>query len=384
VLSRRIGSHPWHTPRVEELLPRLHEAVGVRPRLPRKRDLWRIRYTPITRPFKAVAELSWRIAQLEGFSASSEAGRAEGILLDVAELWELFVVNCMRRAVPPGLTVVHGTVDADSAFLMQSRPDPSLGLGRLKPDILVLDEATPVVIADAKYKLLRDRWPDRPRGVDRADLYQLTSYLSRFAATGHAAGALLYPHAPGQTTEATAEASGPWQTEAGNNVHFKRLPVDPDGAVEALKRHVSDATGEPSPVGPPDAGPEEAPATPHAAVVQPAAPNRGTQPARARRPASPPPSRATVSQNVTAKDLQAGRIRFPRATQGLFPSERGYVDVVVRGRVFAGVRWDPRHGPDRERAGLLSFGRHKLDGLLAEGEVLAVTANVGGTRVELH
>ncbi|HEX3391583.1 MAG TPA: hypothetical protein VHS55_03380 [Solirubrobacteraceae bacterium] len=233
-LTQRIGHNQWRTPRVNEVLPRLQEAVGSRPRLPRRRDLQRIRYTPITRPFKAVADLSWRIAQLEGFSASSEPGRAEGLLLDVAELWELFVLGCIRRAVPE-LSVEHGTVASDSAFLMHSHDDSEYGLGRLKPDVLVRDSERPVAIADAKYKRLRDFPPERPRGVDRADLYQLASYLSRFAPTGEAIGMLLYPHDPEQAAPATAEARGPWATEAGHEVRFERLPLEPDEAVRALR-----------------------------------------------------------------------------------------------------------------------------------------------------
>jgi hypothetical protein len=62
VLSHHIGREQWRTPRVNELLPPLHAAVGVRPRLPSKRALDRIRYSLIRRPFKTAAELSWRLA----------------------------------------------------------------------------------------------------------------------------------------------------------------------------------------------------------------------------------------------------------------------------------------------------------------------------------
>ena len=237
VLTQRIGHDQWHTPRVREILPRLQDAVGARPKVPRRQALQRIRFTPITRPFKAVADLSWRIAQLQGFQASSHEGRAEGLLLDVAELWELFVLHCMRRAVPE-LHVDHGTASADTTFLMHSEDRPDVGLGRLKPDVLVRDEGQVVVVADAKYKRLVDHWPDRPRGVDRADLYQLASYLSRFGADGNADGFLLYPEDPEQHDLATAERSGPWRASAGNVVRFARLPLGPEDAVAALSELV--------------------------------------------------------------------------------------------------------------------------------------------------
>ena len=89
------------------------------------------------------------------------------------------------------------------------------GFGRLKPDVLVYAVDAVVAVADAKYKRLVNRWPERPQGVDRADLYQLTSYLARYSPHGEALGLLLYPRDPDQVDLADTEARGPWQTESG-------------------------------------------------------------------------------------------------------------------------------------------------------------------------
>lgn len=236
VLTGRIGNDHWVTPRVAEILPSLRGAVGARPRLPTHRALGRIRYTPITRPFKAAAELSWRLAQLQGYSAASEEGRSEGLLVDVAELWELFVLRAFERALRD-LHIEHGTHAGQATWLLSSCTDPRAGLGRLKPDILAFAAGTPVVVADAKYKRLENWWPERPQGVDRADLYQLTSYLARYSPGGEAAGLLVYPRVEQQQELATAEAKGPWQLEAGSDVRFIRLPVwleDAAGELRAL------------------------------------------------------------------------------------------------------------------------------------------------------
>jgi hypothetical protein len=93
-----------------------------------------------------------------------------------------------------------------------------------------------------------------------------------------------------------------------------------------------------------------------------------------------------VSQKVTAKDLGAGRIRFPRSSKRLFPSERAYLDVNVRGCSFTAIRWDPRDGPDRERSGVLSFGVGKLSARvsIAVGDVLSLTADSAANRFELR
>lgn len=234
VLTARIGHDHWRTPRVDEMLPWLRSAVGARPRLPARRTLGRIRYTPITRQFKSVADLSWRLAQLQGYTASSEEGKSEGLLVDVAELWELFVVKCLERALP-GLRVEHGTHPGQTTWLLSSLSDPRAGLGRLKPDVLAYDGDTAVVVADAKYKRLENRWPERLQGVDRADLYQLTSYLARYSPAGEAVGLLVYPRDEEQALLATAELKGPWALQSGGEVRFVRLGVRPAEAVAELR-----------------------------------------------------------------------------------------------------------------------------------------------------
>jgi 5-methylcytosine-specific restriction enzyme subunit McrC len=237
VLTARIGHDHWRTTRVDEILPWLRSAVGARPRLPARRALDRIRYTPINRPFRAVADLSWRLAQLQGYTAAGADGSSEGLLVDVAELWELFVVKCIQRAMP-GHRVEHAThATAQPTWLLSSAVDERAGLGRLKPDVLAFDGATAVLVADAKYKRLEDRWPDRPQGVDRADLYQLTSYLARYSPNGEALGVLVYPR-DAQARPAVAEAKGPWRMQAGGRVCFARIGVRREDAVRDLRELV--------------------------------------------------------------------------------------------------------------------------------------------------
>jgi hypothetical protein len=93
-----------------------------------------------------------------------------------------------------------------------------------------------------------------------------------------------------------------------------------------------------------------------------------------------------VSQKVTAKDLSAGRIRFPRSSKRLFPSEPARIDVVVRGSSFTAVRWDPGDGPHRGRSGMLSFGVGRLTGSasISVGDILSLTCDDSGNRFELR
>jgi len=94
------------------------------------------RSTPITRSFKRVADLSWRIARQEGFTAEARPGYVKGILIDVAELWELFLLEAVRRAFPDYGVEHAGEVKAPTFALTNA---DQAGMGRLKPDILVPD-----------------------------------------------------------------------------------------------------------------------------------------------------------------------------------------------------------------------------------------------------
>ncbi len=170
---------------------------------------------------------------------ANDGDNAEGILLDVAELWELFLVSCVRAA-RPDLRVEHGTrtFTTEPPHLLYSEARPDLGLGELYPDILVSDDQGVVAVLDAKYKRLA--WaPDRPDGVERGDRYQLISYLSRFRDGDRTQGALLYPRGMGEDAEATAERHAPWLTRDRYHVWFKRVPVERASCIEELQRLIS-------------------------------------------------------------------------------------------------------------------------------------------------
>jgi 5-methylcytosine-specific restriction enzyme subunit McrC len=161
----------------------------------------------------------------------SDEGRDEGILIDVAELWELFVLNCLRPVLPVGMQLDHGTRGQGKDYFMRSLDDTK-AIGRLRPDLLVHAEEKVIAVLDTKYKRLQDS-PERPRGIEPADLYQIAAYALRYKP--HRGAALLYPLPPRQTDREVsyAERFGPWQSEAGT-ISFQRVPVDVNGCGAAL------------------------------------------------------------------------------------------------------------------------------------------------------
>lgn len=224
----------WRPSLTGDVLSQLRGTVGAQPTLPELDELCRVRYSPITRRYASVALLSHEIARRHGHLTSASRDDASGVLIDVAELWELFLVHCARRAFGPA-RVEHGTAERQGAYLLRSETTGERHLGRLKPDLLI---RTPTgvlqAVIDAKYKRLRS-WQGSPSGVDRGDLYQLTSYLS-----GHEVplGALMYP--PHDTDQAAAEQHGPWLTREGQCAVFARLPSAASDTTRALESLVAD------------------------------------------------------------------------------------------------------------------------------------------------
>lgn len=229
-LTSLLGrERPWRPELADEILEQLRAAVGSNPRMPRDRELRGVRYAPITRPFESVARLSVEIARRRGILTSGSGQDTSGVLIDVAELWELFLLHCARRALGER-RVEHGTSASSGTFLLTAGADPSVRLGRLKPDLLIHDaEGRERAVIDAKYKRLRSS-RERPSGVDRGDLYQLVAYLA-----GHDVpyGALAYPPAHGD--EARAADLGPWQLASGQEAGFLRLPADEGACVAEIR-----------------------------------------------------------------------------------------------------------------------------------------------------
>jgi 5-methylcytosine-specific restriction enzyme subunit McrC len=208
--------------------------------VPRKEEIDRVRLTPITAGFRPLAELSARIASRRGLSPlSTDEGECKGVLLDVAELWELYVLGAIRRAWP-GADVAHGTRD-----LGETRPlltnQAGSGIGMMKPDAVVRSAGRPLLVADAKYKRL---WPTQyTQAPQREDIYQMAAYVGRFGA-GSAPGALLYPEDPESPGTPPAEAGGPWLMADGSAISFITLPHRVDAAADKLIRALGDLNAE--------------------------------------------------------------------------------------------------------------------------------------------
>lgn len=238
VLRRWLGvpDEQWMPARAKELIPHLLAVTGPRPRVPTKAELDRIRYTPITAGFAPIAELSRQIANRRGLAADVEAnGETKGILLDVAELWEMYVLSVLRKVAAP-LTVKHGTRERDASKKLLYSEVNGQGLGTLIPDAILYAHGDVRGVVDAKYKALHPT-TTAPQGPQREDLYQMAAYLGRYRPLNRQStwGLLAYPHDPSRPDMAPAEQCSPWSLDDGKKVLFAVLPHDATEAAVKLR-----------------------------------------------------------------------------------------------------------------------------------------------------
>jgi 5-methylcytosine-specific restriction enzyme subunit McrC len=231
-----LPDEAWMPAQARKLLPSLTAVTGARPRTPTKSELGRVRYTPITVGFASIAELSRQIANRQGLATDADdKSQSQGILLDVAELWEMYVLSVLKKAAVPSM-VTHGTRDTTATRTLLRSDITGQGMGTLIPDAIIHTIDVVQAVADAKYKPL---WPTaaRQNGVQREDLYQMAAYLNRFGSADNQAawGVLVYPHTPDRPTTPPSETQGPWSFSDGKRLAFMTLPHESDEAVAKMR-----------------------------------------------------------------------------------------------------------------------------------------------------
>lgn len=219
--DRHLAGAQWRGPRLDEQMVALRNATGTKPQRPSLIDIRKARYSPITIKWRRAAELSWRIISQDPLGVSADDDSTYGVLIDVAELWEMFVLHC--AALATSQPVLHGTNTQSSGHLARSTVDSSRALGKLYPDVLVGDRPITALL-DAKYKRLGGR-----RGIEREDLYQLHAYSSTFETP---LAALVYPAIDSEIPR--DERDSPWRTNNGE-LSFLTLPTNRDGCASKLK-----------------------------------------------------------------------------------------------------------------------------------------------------
>jgi 5-methylcytosine-specific restriction enzyme subunit McrC len=220
---------PWLPDRAQDLINGLYHAIGPRPTFSGKIDNNGVRYSPITEGFRPIVELSLSILAQRAPGAEAGDGKAFGILLDMAEIWELYVAKVLQTGLLE-LNVMHtGRLRENSHWLLGNGMDDEK-VGSLRPDIIINDpEKRCVAIVDAKYKTTRLNSVNRT-GVVTEDLYQLAAYLSAFGQPGNRLdGFLVYPSEKLGQIEGRLAPKNPWMFSANPNRRLWFLTTDWSG-----------------------------------------------------------------------------------------------------------------------------------------------------------
>ncbi len=208
---------------------RLQQMIDVTARhsaIPKARDIKQARLGSIARSYSPLTRLSLDILKNKGISETISEDQSSTLLLDVAELWEVFVLDALQEAIPSQIEVLHGTYEGDEYLLTDF--SGSNHLGKLLPDYLLNNQESTVSIADAKYKRLGDAPWMSPK---RDDLYQMTAYLSRYSQCRY--GSFYYPDW-GESCEIANK--NPWQLESGQVINFIAIPTEKSAAVATLRK----------------------------------------------------------------------------------------------------------------------------------------------------
>ncbi|TWT91630.1 5-methylcytosine restriction system specificity protein McrC [Neorhodopirellula pilleata] len=217
----------WLSPQADDLISRLRLHSGVRSDTSTERKPIGIRYTPITESYRQVVDLSLSILAGQGITSTSRGQRdVMGALVDMAEVWELYIYHLLRTGLPD-LRLRHtGRDQVNEGHLFHSSVDQT-SVGGLKPDILAYRryENTLLGVIDAKYKLTTPS-EQRPNGLLREDLYQINAYVTAFSNNASCiSGALVYP-SPSEAFDRLSDANPYFSATSSASVYFVGLGTE--------------------------------------------------------------------------------------------------------------------------------------------------------------
>ena len=196
--------------------------------IPKIKEMKNIRLGSMAKAYKPLEKLSFDILKNKGLSERYDETLNSTFLLDVAELWEIYILDVLREASPPNIEVKHGTPEGNNPYLLTNQ-DPSQKLGTLIPDYRFLKNGKYHSLGDAKYKRLGDQPWMSPK---RDDIYQMTAYLSRYEECQYAN--FYYPDWQEDDILSNIESNNPWLLQSGQKINFISVPTDKAKAVALL------------------------------------------------------------------------------------------------------------------------------------------------------
>ena len=154
------------------------ESMGVGCAIDDIAELEKIRYTRINAVYKPLINLCKTVLSNKNAQSSSGGSRQDiSYFIDIAELWEMYLLKLLQRNLPPEYLVYSPNANVGD-FLLNNN------MRELRPDIIIERNNKVVMIIDAKYKWYSEFGNTAKLGVSREDLYQMTTYLYHYGKQG--------------------------------------------------------------------------------------------------------------------------------------------------------------------------------------------------------
>lgn len=163
------------------------------------KDIQNIHYTPMTKYYKPLMELSKNLITFKHYQNTSNLRQKNSIamFIDMAEIWENYLYNLLRKNLPSEYEIENPNLTGDYALFTD-------GSRKVRPDILIKKEGKVIAVIDAKYKrytCIGKNAQDRGAAVSREDLYQMMTYLCRFGEENKIIGIFVSPFTKSEELE---------------------------------------------------------------------------------------------------------------------------------------------------------------------------------------
>ena len=134
-----------------------------------------IRYTRLSAPYKPVMELSRTILANHKAESSNDKSVNSDVsyFIDIADLWEMYLLKLLQNNLPSEYYVYSPNTGFGDSLLEG-------GMREIRPDIIIEKNGRVLMIIDAKYKDYTQFGKSALFGVNREDLYQMTTYLHHY------------------------------------------------------------------------------------------------------------------------------------------------------------------------------------------------------------
>lgn len=149
-------------------------AFGVKEIVVKTSEIDSIRYTRMSAGYRPLMQASKAIIRRFGGGGSKAIGQVPSYFIDMAELWENYLLAVLRRHLPRDYRV-YSPNEAGGDWLLAGNKR------QIRPDILIEREGKVVAVLDVKFKGFTQIGWQEQGGVSREDLYQMSTYLYHYS-----------------------------------------------------------------------------------------------------------------------------------------------------------------------------------------------------------